>query len=242
MLALTTACAGILIHAICRAPGLTLALTALVLLVHAKQEYNALATRMQETAAKYETTIDELREHVLTLEVELLSTSTRNRALTKENEECVNRSLIMQESINTLSEGFSKARETEAQHDATIADLKERNLGLESTIKDREEQISMAREALDEEVTQGRAAISSLQRERQERTKEAQDWKEYSKYREYPFSARPYLTKQQDASELSLTGIIAEKARKIEELRDRLIECYSQLTSMEAEMPLHTKL
>ncbi|RXW11812.1 hypothetical protein EST38_g14043 [Candolleomyces aberdarensis] len=238
MLVLTTACAGIFVLAICRAPGSTLALAGFVLLVHAKQEYNALTTRMREMSAKYDTMAAELREHISTVQAEC----ARNRALTEENREYINRSLTMQESIYTLSEDLSKAREAVAQHDTTIADLKERNLGLESAIKDKDEQISKAAEALDKEVARGKAAISSLQRELQEKSKEAQDWKEYSKYREYHFSARPSPTRQQDASELSLTGIIAEKNQRIQELQDRLSECCSQLTSIKAEMPVHTKL
>ncbi|RXW13384.1 hypothetical protein EST38_g12472 [Candolleomyces aberdarensis] len=148
----------------------------------------------------------------------------------------------MQETEVKYEKMVAELREYIAQHDATIVDLKERNLGLESTIKDRDEQISKVCEALNLEVTQGKAVISSLRREVEEKTKEAQDWKEYSKYREHHFSARPPLTTEQDASELSLTGIIPEKTRKIEELRDRFSECYSQLKSMEAEMPVHTKL
>ncbi|KAJ2935633.1 hypothetical protein H1R20_g1461, partial [Candolleomyces eurysporus] len=195
MLAETAAWAGIFILAVHKAPRITLTSAALVLLVHYRRDYHALFTRMQETEARYETTVAEFREHI-------------------------------------------------AQHDATIADLKERNLELESTIKDRDEQISMACEALNQEVIQGKAVISSLRREVEEKTKEAQDWKEYSMYREYPFSARAYPARQDSFEPTSLTGIIAEKTQKIEELKDRLSECHSQLTSIQSTMnspSFHTK-
>ncbi|KAJ2924977.1 hypothetical protein H1R20_g12116, partial [Candolleomyces eurysporus] len=159
MLVLTTACAGIFILAICRAPGSTLALAALVLLVQAKQVYDALATKMQEMAAKYETTVAELREHISTIQAEC----AWNRALTEENRDYINRSLTMQDFIHTLSKDLSEAREAVDQHGTTIVDLRERNLGLESTIKDKDEQISKTAEGLNQEVTQGKAAIFSLQ-------------------------------------------------------------------------------
>ncbi|KAJ2923638.1 hypothetical protein H1R20_g13456, partial [Candolleomyces eurysporus] len=136
MIAETAVFAAIFISVVSRSPGLTLASAALALLIQARREQNALVAKAQERQAKDEMTMTELRGHLSTLEAELISTSARNRALTEENEGYKAGSRSMQESIHTLSEDLSNARERVAQYNATITGSKELQAKFEATIAD----------------------------------------------------------------------------------------------------------
>jgi chromosome segregation ATPase len=117
-------------------------LTALALLVHAKQEKNALAAKVQEKQAKDEATIAGLRETLSRHETELLVTSAQNLTLTGRNEEYKTSTRSKQDSINTLSEALSNTIERVAQREATISHLKEAQAEYEATSSKLREQLS----------------------------------------------------------------------------------------------------
>jgi hypothetical protein len=90
---------------------------------------------------------------------------------------------------------------------------------------------TQAREALSLEVTRAKASALALQQGLEAKTKEAKDWKDLYMLS----SSSSNLTRHQavgrgDTESVSVAGIIAEKDQVIKQLRDRLTECYSQLT------------
>ncbi|RXW23003.1 hypothetical protein EST38_g2853 [Candolleomyces aberdarensis] len=139
-----TAACIVFILIVCLTPAPTLASAALALLIHTihtTHEQSALILKLRKKLAKDEATITGLRDNSSRLEVELLSTSAWNRSLTEQNEEYKNSTFSMQESIHTLSEDLSQARETVDQHEATIFHLKEAQAKHETTIAELQRQL-----------------------------------------------------------------------------------------------------
>ncbi|KAJ2911722.1 hypothetical protein MD484_g8691, partial [Candolleomyces efflorescens] len=114
----------IIVLALALAPGPALISTAFTFLFHKRQEQNVLVTQMQERQTKYEATLDELRENLSRHEADLLQARAQNRSLAKRNEEYQDSALSTQQSMLDLSQELSKARESVAEHTATIAQLK----------------------------------------------------------------------------------------------------------------------
>ncbi|RXW21545.1 hypothetical protein EST38_g4309 [Candolleomyces aberdarensis] len=88
-------------------------------------QHEATIFHLNEAQAKHQTTIAELQRQLSTLEAELLAICSRTRTLAEENEWYEIGTLSMQDSIHTLSEAPSKARERVAQRDAMINHFKE---------------------------------------------------------------------------------------------------------------------
>ncbi|RXW21537.1 hypothetical protein EST38_g4305 [Candolleomyces aberdarensis] len=105
-------------------------------------QHEATIFHLKEAQAKHETTIAELQRQLPTLEADLLATSSRNRALEEENEGYKTSTLSMQDFIHTLSEDLSKAREREAEDDATITHLKDTQANHETTSAELRQQVS----------------------------------------------------------------------------------------------------
>ncbi|KAJ2930489.1 hypothetical protein H1R20_g6604, partial [Candolleomyces eurysporus] len=188
--------------------------------------HNRALTKMQEA-------IVELRRKLSTLEAELQSTSARNRVLTEENQEYL--------------KYYALTQEMQAKSETTIAELQRHLSTLEAELHSTSvwnralvgetmaymTQIAadtQARETLDQEFEQAKATISVLQRELKDKTKEASDWKDlYLQSSNSP--THRHAVQRGDTPSVSVAGIIAEKDQMIETLRDRLSECYIQLTS-----------
>ncbi|KAJ2923639.1 hypothetical protein H1R20_g13457, partial [Candolleomyces eurysporus] len=178
-------------------------------------QHNATITGSKETQAKFETTIAELQQRLSTFEAQ-------NQALTEENEDYKTNSLSVKESIRTLSEDLSKAKERGAQHDTAMIALHERNLALQVMVDERDKQIVRLSE------TSEKAASSTivLRQELDQKTKEAADWKDLYTNLE-PHAARPYQRARwpvPETFEPSLTGIMAAKDQEIARLEDRVSE------------------
>jgi chromosome segregation ATPase len=254
--------------AVCQAPGLALVSAVLVLFVRATQEYQALATRTQETQAKYEATIAELRKQLSTLEAELQSMRAQNRVLMGEKEriqethtksetaivELQKQSSTLEAELQStsarnrvLTAENEKMQETQGKSEITIAGLQKQlstlkeelqsttnwNHALIGETKEYMTQIAAntrTREALSLEAIQAKANALALQQELEAKTKEAKDWKDLF-LRSSTSPTHRQAIQRGDTASVSVAGIIADKDQIIKELRDRLTECYSQLTS-----------
>lgn len=223
--------ATILVSAVSLAPGQLTRVPTVALFL------GLLVWRTQERQTKDEATIAELREQLTALGEHLDSTTTLNRALVEECEGLRKSRSVTLECIHTLSKELSEVRETMAQHEATIADLDAHSIVLKATMGEQQKQMDYASQ-------KAASNIFDLQQELKQKAKEAEDWKDMYRYhlnhgaapasRRYIHHAQtanqPRLGDMLDLGSLSLTGIIAAKDQEVEELKDRLAECHSQLT------------
>ncbi|KAJ2930492.1 hypothetical protein H1R20_g6601, partial [Candolleomyces eurysporus] len=104
-------------------------------------QHDATITNLKKAQAEDQSTIADLLQQLSTLRARLLSTDEENRALLEENKRYEAGSLSMKESIKTLSENLSSAREETTQHNATITDLKEAQAEDQAAITDLRQQL-----------------------------------------------------------------------------------------------------
>lgn len=200
--------------AVVLAPGLALAST-FVLLIHARQQYAISVAKARERQGKDSETIARLREDVLFLKAELVSTSARNGLLIDENKRHRTDSQSMQEKINSLSEiirldkqRLSGSNATITERAADIAQLESKNAELEAlllTAYEEQDQNKFAINGLEDRVMGLEIAI----RARDEQI------------------AR--LTEVGASHSKEVAQIKEDKDGKIRDLQDRVSECHSQL-------------
>ncbi|RXW16851.1 hypothetical protein EST38_g9001 [Candolleomyces aberdarensis] len=115
-------------------------------------QHNSTITDLKEARIEDQTAIADLRQQLSMSEARLVRTSAENRDLAEENKRHEADRLSKQESIDTLHEDLSSAREEVAQHNSTITDLEETWVEDQTTIADLRRQLSALKERLTQTI------------------------------------------------------------------------------------------
>ncbi|KAJ2921221.1 hypothetical protein H1R20_g15871, partial [Candolleomyces eurysporus] len=188
-----------------------------------EDQCHATIAELEAARAEEETTIADLRQELLTLEAQVLSTSAQNHTLTEENEKYGD---------DSLSEDLSNAREKVAQHNATIIDLEEGQAEDETTIADLLQQLSTLSAPLLSASHENRAFTE--ENKEYESTSLSMKQESIDTLPEDPLSAREEVA-QYHATITYLKEAQAEDESTIAALRQQLSTLEAQLSSTNDE-------
>lgn len=193
-------------------------------LSEATREYLVSIFDAQERRAEDEKAIARLQEQVKRMETEAAAMKSENHYLEKKYTKWKGNCMSRQEAIQALVERHNACEkryaETIAQHAARISDL-------ENTIGRKDNELLRLLQkckTLSQEVNQEKETIVKQKEDLDGKTKEAEDWKQLymqrngKRGRVDPSNPMP-----------SMAEMLSEKDETIEELKDRLSECHSQL-------------
>ncbi|RXW19586.1 hypothetical protein EST38_g6272 [Candolleomyces aberdarensis] len=198
----------------------------------ARQEYQALGLKAQERQIRDEGTIAEMERRLERAE-------SRICLLAKENKEYKDNSTFMKEKIEALSTRMSRIGSRNAELEITMVRRENQIVWLTKDHGKLAERIVFGKKTIakqkqeftekTQELAKQTQALAKQTQELAEKEKEAVAWKDLYILCRSGESSHQQRLRSGPSEELSIANLLAEKDQKIEELKDRLSECVSQL-------------